>query len=106
MQAAAPPANGLWAVDATVNGAKVTCMDSITKDVVILPKLFRRLKDYLDLGSNALDGFPAFLAGANDVFKIHGTGKEIRGLHHILEITDGQTLRLVHPAEDLVFTEE
>ncbi|MFJ3788762.1 nuclease [Kitasatospora sp. NPDC090091] len=105
-QAAAPPANGLWALDVTVRGAKITGMDSITKEVVILPKLFRRLKDYFDLGSNALDHFPAFLAGANDVFKINGAGPEIRGLHHILEITDGQTLRLLHPAEDLVFIEE
>ncbi|MFD0275050.1 nuclease [Kitasatospora sp. NPDC127111] len=105
-QAAMPPANGLWPYDVTVSGAKIAGMHSITNDVVILPKLFRRLKDYFDLGNDALDCLPSFLAGADDVFKIQGDRKEYRGLHHILEITNGQTLRLTHPAEDLTFDEK
>ncbi|MBP0452963.1 MULTISPECIES: nuclease [unclassified Kitasatospora] len=105
VQAAAPPANGLWSQDATTTGAKIVDMKSINTDVVILPKLFRRLKDYLDLGGDSLACFPSFLAGANDVFTLPD-GKQLPGLHSILEITNGQTLRLTHPAEDLLFEEK
>ncbi|MEU6237057.1 nuclease [Kitasatospora sp. NPDC047058] len=103
VQAAPAPASGLWPLDATINGAKITGMHSITDEVVILPKLFRRLKDYFDLGNNALDCLPAFLAGADDVFTIRG--KKFHGLQRIMEITDGQTVRLTHPVEDLLFEE-
>ncbi|MEU9482552.1 hypothetical protein AB0D83_02595 [Streptomyces decoyicus] len=58
-QAQAAPDKGLWPSDVTMAGAKVTGMSSITKDVVIFPKLFRRLKEYLALGNPSRAGFPA-----------------------------------------------
>jgi hypothetical protein len=102
-QAQAAPAKGLWPSDATMSGAKITGMSSITDEVVMLPKLFRRLKDYLDLGNPALSCFPSFLAGAADEFRILSTDTFVTGLQHIVEITNSNTLRMVHPVEDLVF---
>ncbi len=104
-QAQAAPGKGVWPLDATSTGAKITGLSSITDEVVILPKLFRRLKDYLDLGDPSLRSFHAFLAGAGDTFRILSTDTPVTGLHHIVEITDGQTLRMTSPVEDLLFDE-
>ncbi|MFJ5798294.1 nuclease [Streptomyces decoyicus] len=105
-QAQAAPDKGLWPSDVTMAGAKITGMSSITKDVVIFPKLFRRLKEYLALGNPSPAGFPAFLAGAADRFRILSTNTFVVGLHHVVEITNGQTLRLIQPVEDLLFDEK
>ncbi|MFI1279337.1 MULTISPECIES: nuclease [unclassified Streptomyces] len=106
----ATPPKGLWSDDVTVKGAKIEDISSITDadGVVILPKLFRRLKDYLDSApANAsLDCFPAFLAGAADTFRILPDGELITGLHKVVEITNSRTLRMTHPAEDILFDEK
>ncbi|MFF4160661.1 hypothetical protein [Streptomyces sp. NPDC001678] len=52
-------------------------MTSITDDVVILPKLFRILS----------------------------TGHFSTGLDLIVEVPNGQSIRMTHPVEDLVFDE-
>ncbi|WP_405721831.1 nuclease [Streptomyces sp. NBC_01537] len=103
---AAEPAKGLWPSDVTTTGAKIFGLSSLTDDVVILPKLFRRLVDYLHLGDPSLSGFPAFLAQAQDRFFILSTGHSTTGLDAVVEVTNGQTVRMTHPAEDLVFDEE
>lgn len=86
--------------------AKITGLSSITDDVVILPKLFRRLVDYLKLGDDAVTCFPAFLAGVQDRFTILSTGRRVTGLHHVVEVTNGQTVRMTGPVDELVFDEE
>ncbi|MEU3782870.1 thermonuclease family protein [Streptomyces sp900129855] len=96
---------GLWPQDVTTKGAKVNGMTSITDQVVILPKLFRRLVDYLRLGDPSLTGFPAFLAQKQDRFFILSTGHATIGLDYVVKITNGHTVRMTHPAEDLVFDE-
>ncbi|MFJ7958939.1 thermonuclease family protein [Streptomyces sp. NPDC096319] len=93
---------GLWASDVTTTGAKVTGLSSLTDDVVILPKLFRRAVDYLAL-SMPLSCFPAFLAGVQDRYSVLSTGERRAGLHHIVEVTNGHTVRMTHQPEDLVF---
>jgi len=96
---------GVWADDATTSGAKITGLDALTDRLVILPKLFRRLIDYLALGagSTSLDGFIDFLAARDDrLFTLpdgHATGFD-----NITEVT-GQTVGLTLPPEDLVFLE-
>ncbi|WP_323181160.1 thermonuclease family protein [Streptomyces virginiae] len=102
------PPKGLWAKDVTVEGAEIDGIASITDDdtgVVILPKLFRRLKDYFDAVPEncSLAGFRAFLAGAGDTFRILPDGEELMGLHRVVEITEDQILRMTHPSEDLLF---
>ncbi|HEY5852699.1 MAG TPA: hypothetical protein VIW24_01285 [Aldersonia sp.] len=98
---------GVWASDATTTGAAITTQTSLTDDVVILPKLFRRLADYLQLGAGdlSLAGLPAFLAQAADKFFILSTGHSTTGLDAIVEVT-GTTVRLTHSPTDLVFDEK
>ncbi|MEV0686743.1 hypothetical protein AB0I35_23015 [Nocardia sp. NPDC050378] len=106
-EAAAAGSLGVWAADATTTGAAITSPSSLSDDVVVLPKLFRRLADYLELGDGdlSLDGFPAFLAQAADRFFIISTGHSTTGLDAITVI-DGSTVRLTHPPTDLVFDEK
>ncbi|MCX5521347.1 thermonuclease family protein [Streptomyces bobili] len=93
---------GLWASDVTTTGAKITGPASLTDDVVILPKLFRRTVDYLRLAM-PLSCYPAFLAGVQDRYSVLSTGERRAGLHHIVEVTNGHTVRMTHQPEDLVF---
>ncbi|WP_328417661.1 thermonuclease family protein [Streptomyces violaceus] len=96
---------GLWPDDVTTTGAKITGLSSIVDDVVILPKLFRRLVDYFALGTPSIACFPAYLAGKEDPFTILSTNKRRLGLHHVVEVTNGNTLRMTHAADDLLFDE-
>jgi hypothetical protein len=43
---------GVWAEDRTNAGSEVEGLDSITEEHVILPKLFRRLAEYLQAGGS------------------------------------------------------
>ncbi|MEU0009369.1 hypothetical protein ABZ079_35365 [Streptomyces sp. NPDC006314] len=101
-QTQAAPVKGLWTEDVTLSGATVTGMSSLTNDVVILPKLFRRLVDFLNLGNTDLSGFPAFLAQAQDRFLILSTGQFTTGLHAVVEVINSN-VRMTHPTEDLVW---
>ncbi|MEV5017690.1 hypothetical protein ACIGW1_31910 [Streptomyces sp. NPDC053780] len=94
---------GLWPSDVTTTGAKITGLASLRDDVVVLPKLIRRLVDYLQLGTMPLTCFPAFLAGVGDRFSVLSTGEWYLGLHRVVEVTNGQTVRMTHPPEDLLF---
>jgi hypothetical protein len=96
---------GLWPSDVTTTGAKITGLASLTDDAVILPKLFRRLVDYLHLGTIPLACFPAYLAGVQDRFSILTTGERHVGLHHVVEVINDHTVRMTHPPEDLLFDE-
>ncbi|WP_404962091.1 thermonuclease family protein [Streptomyces sp. 147326] len=108
---AAPP-RGLWAEDKTTDGALISGIESITDDItgtVILPKLFRRLKDYLDSdsGITSLAGFSAYLAGAGDEYRILPDGKTKTGLHRLIEISDdGKTLRMPRRSDELLFLDK
>ncbi|MGZ3096989.1 thermonuclease family protein [Streptomyces sp. H62] len=93
---------GLWASDVTTAGAKIEGLSSLTDDVVILPKLFRRTVDYLRLAM-PLSCYPAFLAGGQDRYSVLSTGERRAGLHHIVEVTNGHTVRMTRQPEELVF---
>ncbi|MFF7992553.1 thermonuclease family protein [Kitasatospora xanthocidica] len=96
---------GLWPQDVTTTGAKITGPASVTTDAVILPKLFRRLIDYFQLGSFDLTGFPAYLAQRADKYTILSTSHFTTGLDFVVEVTNGNVLRMTNPPEDLVFDE-
>lgn len=94
---------GVWAGDATTTGFTVTSRDQL-QELVVLPKLFRRLADYLRLQAPDdvdLGGFAAFLAARNDrLFTIpdgHATG-----LDTLVQVT-GQQVTLTVPPERIVF---
>ncbi|GAA4983853.1 hypothetical protein [Kitasatospora paranensis] len=100
--------NSVWLNDVTTTGAKIENLDSITEDLVILPKLFRRLADYVRVFGPDLIGLPAFLAGGGDEFWFTDDPrrKHVIGLQHVVEVTNGSTLRMTRPIEDLVFFEK
>ncbi|GAA1422762.1 nuclease [Streptomyces thermospinosisporus] len=100
--AAREAGRGLWQADVTTTGAKITGLTSLTDDVVILPKLFRRLADYLPL-EMPLSCFRAYLAGGGDKFSILSSGERRPGLHHVVEVLNGHTVRMTHPPEDYLF---
>jgi endonuclease YncB( thermonuclease family) len=97
--------SGVWAEDRTTSGAEVNGLDSLQNDVVIMPKLFRRLVDYLQLGDPSLAGFRDYLDQAADKFFILSTGHSTTGLDEVVDVT-GNTFRLTKPIEDLVFDEK
>ncbi|MFI6151784.1 thermonuclease family protein [Kitasatospora sp. NPDC051170] len=96
---------GLWPQDVTTTGVKITGLTSVTEDAVILPKLFRRLIDYFQLGSFDISGFPAYLAQRADKYTILSTSHFTTGLDLVVQVTNGDTLRMTNPPEDLVFDE-
>ncbi len=101
---------GVWQRDATTTGVKVDGLTSLTADdgAVILPKLFRRLKDYLDLNPRdpSLSCFRAYLAGASDdQFYLQGKAEVLSGMHHVVEV-DGCTVRMTHGPAEIVFVEK
>ncbi|WP_369244721.1 nuclease [Streptomyces sp. R41] len=112
-QAARAAKTGVWADDAdvTMKGAKITGMSSLTADdgAVILPKLFRRLKDYLELNpaDSSVTCFPAFLGGAADEFRIQSDpSKLITGLQHVVEVINGHTVKMTRQPEEIIFNEK
>ncbi|MFD6494937.1 nuclease [Streptomyces sp. NPDC060188] len=98
---------GLWPADQTQSGAKVEGRSTLTDAAVLLPKLFRRLADYLQLndGDPSLDGFRPYLEQREDRLFILSTG-QWTGFDTVVEVTNGNTVRLNRPADDLVFDEK
>ena len=96
---------GVWEDDATTRGATITSLEALNEQLVILPKLFRRLVDYLALGAGdiSLAGFLAFLASRDDRLFVIPDG-HATGLDNITRV-EGQTVRLLHPPDDLIFIE-
>ena len=79
-QAAAARAarSGVFAGDLTQSGVTVDSLATLTDDAVILPKLFRRLADYLHLNGDdlSLSGFKAFLAQQADTLWVIPTSEK------------------------------
>jgi endonuclease YncB( thermonuclease family) len=98
---------GVFANDLTQSGVTVESLATLTDDAVILPKLFRRLADYLHLNGDdpSLAGFEAFLAQQDDAVWVLSTGEKKANLGALVDVS-GQTVRLTRPPEDLVFEEK
>ncbi|GAA1095870.1 MULTISPECIES: nuclease [Kitasatospora] len=103
-QAAKVPGS-VWAYDATNSGAKIEDLSSLTEHTVVLPKLFRRLADYLRLFGPSLDSLPAYLAGADDEFFLSEQRTSTRGLQRVIDVNDS-TIKLRPAIEDIVFVEK
>ena len=101
----ARPDRGVWPQDRTQSGFTVTGLDTLTEDVVILPKLFRRLVDYLHLGADdtSLAGFADYLAQRNDRVLVLPDG-DFTTFDTVVRV-DGQNVRLTTAPENLVFQE-
>jgi hypothetical protein len=96
---------GVFTVDRTQAGAHIQSLASLTDDVVILPKLFRRLADYLHLNGDdpSLAGLHAFLKQKNDRLYLIPEAKKT-GFENIVDI-NGQTIKLRYLPEQLIFEE-
>lgn len=99
--------DGVWADDVTLPGFNLQSRDELETEYVLLPKLFRRLVDYLALdntGQVSLKRFDEYLATRDDrLFTVpegHATG-----LDTLVEI-HRQQVRLTVPPERIVFIEK
>jgi endonuclease YncB( thermonuclease family) len=104
--AARATGTGVWAEDATLPGFRLSSRTQLTEDLVVLPKLFRRLAEYLSLdetGKVSLARFPAFLAAHDDRLFTVPTG-QATSLDTLIA-RRGQTLTLTLPPEQIVFLE-
>lgn len=104
--AAREAGRGVWAEDATLPGFTLTSRDQLTDSLVILPKLFRRLAEYLTLDDTcgvSLAGFPAFLAAYGDMLFTVPAGQSTS--FDTLVAVSGQEVRLTLPPEQIVFIE-
>lgn len=97
---------GLWPQDKTMSGFVVSSLASLTDHAIILPKLFRRLADYLAIndGSLSLAGFKGYLASRNDRVVILPQG-HVTGFDYVVKVT-GQRVKLTVAPEQLVFMEK
>jgi endonuclease YncB( thermonuclease family) len=98
--------DGIWEKDLTNTGFELKDLRTLTRDVVMLPKLFRRLIDYLanNGGSFSLKKLKDYLEDCGDRVYLE-SDERVTELASILEIK-GQTLRLTIPPESLVFLEK
>ncbi len=104
--AARAAGRGVWQDDATLPGFTLLSRAQLRDELVILPKLFRRLAEYLtldDTGGTSLTGFSAFLSAHDDrLFTVpdgHATS-----LDTLVAVT-GQRVQLTVRPEQIVFEE-
>jgi hypothetical protein len=97
---------GIWPADATMSGFEVTSVDDLTERFVILPKLFRRLLDYLALndGDISLGGFRSYVEQRDDRLVIVPSG-HVTGFDYVINV-QGQRVALTEPPDNLVFMEK
>ncbi len=97
---------GIWQEDKTTNGFVLESLKTITDQVVILPKLFRRLLDYLAIneGSVSLAGFKDYLESRDDRLIILPS-THVTGFDYVIEVKD-QTIKMTQDPEHLVFIEK
>jgi endonuclease YncB( thermonuclease family) len=103
VKAAREGGKGLWPVDKTNSGVEVVAPPVVSEDV-LLPKLYRRLAEYIVLndGDPALDGFLDFLAQKADKFTIISTAHFTTGLDLVVEVNTTK-VKMTQPPENLLF---
>lgn len=97
---------GVWAEDSTLDGFRLSSRKQLTDELVILPKLFRRLAEYLSLdesGKVSLSRFSEFLTAHNDRLYTVPAG-QATSFATLVDRT-GQTLKLTLPPEQIIFIE-
>jgi hypothetical protein len=92
--------NEVWAEDKTNAGFDVTNLTSITDEHVILPKLFRRLAEYLEAGGD-VSGFKKFLENKREGITILPAA-HFTHFDNVVEVA-GNTVRMTELPENLIF---
>jgi hypothetical protein len=93
---------GIWLQDKTTHGFTVASLASVTDDEVILPKLFRRIVNFMGDGGS-IDGFKDYLAANPEPVLELKTG-HFTNLDTFVEVTGNEVKLTVEP-EDMVFIE-
>lgn len=97
---------GLWRQDVTLGGFTLRSREQLRDELVILPKLFRRLVDYLALdesGGVSLTRFSDYLDIRDDRLFTVPDGHATE-LHTLVDI-NRQTVKLTVEPERMVFKE-
>jgi hypothetical protein len=90
---------GIWDLDQT-NDFTLTSTSTVTDDIIILPKLFRRLVAFFHARSNFAH-LASYLANEEDRVLIRSTGQE--AYFADLLVVEDRNVRLSYELEDLVF---
>ena len=94
---------GLWPYDKTTRGFSVSSLKTITEEVAILPKLFRRIVDYMGEGGK-IDGFKEHLQkGCEPLVRIQQV--HFTRLDAIVDVR-GEKVRLAEAPENLIFMDK
>lgn len=105
--AAREAGTGIWATDVTTSGFRLTGRAQLEDEVALLPKLFRRLAEFLSMdesGPVSLAGFDSFLAVSADVVRVLPEGPTTT-LAELVRVDDQRVALTVEP-ERLVFSEK
>lgn len=101
-RAARTHGRGFWPADATRRGVALDQSAALEHDIVILPKLFRRIAEFVDRGAvTGGEAFRAFLATGGERVRVASRGEDTT-FAQLLEI-DGMRVGLAVDADDLVF---
>lgn len=92
--------DNIWAEDVTNTGFEVPDLSAITDTHVIMPKLFRRLVDFL-AGGGTVARFEQYLEALQEPIMIISTA-HFTHFDTVVEVT-GNVVRLTEPPENLVF---
>jgi hypothetical protein len=96
---------GLWQADRTLKGFELQSIATLTQEVVLFPKLFRRLIGYIAQKKDVdLVDLEAYLTTNSDRLQL-ASSQEMTTLLSLLHVS-GQNVQLTHPLEDLLFMEK
>ncbi len=94
---------GVWPGDKTTVGFSVSDLGTLTDDVAILPKLFRRIMDYMGAGGK-IDGFKDHLMKNCDPL-VRIKEAHFTRLDAVVEV-NGDTVKMTEPPENLIFVDK
>jgi endonuclease YncB( thermonuclease family) len=90
----------IWAQDRTNSGFAVEGLESLAEQHVIMPKLFRRLAEFLE-GGGPVTNFKQFLEARAEGIIIIATA-HVTHFDTVVEVA-GNTVRMTEPPENLIF---
>jgi endonuclease YncB( thermonuclease family) len=91
---------GVYPQDRTTAGFAVTGLNSIQEDHIILPKLFRRLAAYLEVGGSVA-GFKQHMEDLAEKIIIISSAHSTH-FDFVIDVT-GNTVKMTEPPENLIF---
>jgi len=94
---------GVWPSDRTNRGFSVSDLAALTENIVILPKLFRRIVDYMGAGGK-IDGFKDHLMNNCDPL-VRISEAHFTRLDAVVEVK-GDEVKLTEPPENLIFVDK